>query len=109
MNCTQNRLIRGLAVLCTVGASSAFVSAQQLFADDFEDLIAPSVVTNSGFANGYSILFTASAGPEDFTAIFSFDYSAVTYPTRIPSAPHSRNGTTHGLFLTVNKDGSGAS
>ncbi len=40
----------------------------------------------------------------DFKAIFGFDYSSVTYPTSIPSAPQSTGGTTKGLFLTANKD-----
>jgi hypothetical protein len=65
-------------------------------------------VTNIGTTNGYKIVFRAATGPIDFKAIFGFDYSTVTYPTSIPSAPNSLGRTTKGLFLTVNKDATGA-
>jgi hexosaminidase len=92
----------GLAFL----ASYTFLStsaAQPLFSDNFDSLASPIVVTNSGTTNGYNLKFSAALGPEDFKAIFGFDYSTVTYPTNIPPAPHS-SGTTKGLYLTVNKD-----
>jgi len=41
--------------------------------------------------------------PSDYTAQFAYDYSSQS----IPPAPHS-SGDTHGLFLTVNKDATGA-
>src|SRR2546423_3648312 len=87
----------------------AQTSAQSLFTlfDDFDRYPSPSVVTNAGYTNGYSIRFGAASGPQDFKVIFGFDYSTVSYPVRIPPAPHSM-GTTKGLYLTVNKDGAGA-
>lgn len=78
-----------------------------LFGADFDDYDAPNVVTDVGTTNGYKIVFRAAAGPVDFKAIFGFDYSTVTYPTSIPSAPNSLGRTTKGLFLTVNKDATG--
>lgn len=77
------------------------------FGDNFDSYPAPVTVTNLGTTNGYNIFFNAASGPLDFKAIFGFDYSAVTFPTPIPSAPHSTGGTTKGLYLTVNKDGNG--
>ena len=79
-------------------------SGQVLWSDDFDGLACPLTVTNSGTTNGYNIRFSAPNGIENFTAIFGFDYSSVTYPTTIPAAPHSSAGTTKGLYLTVNKD-----
>lgn len=75
-----------------------------LFVNDFDSYVSPNVVTSVGTTNGYRIFYRASSGPVDFKAIFGFDYSTVTYPTNIPSAPHSTGGTTKGLFLTANKD-----
>jgi hexosaminidase len=80
---------------------------QPLFSDNFDSYASPVTVTNIGTTNGYNIKFNASSGPVDFKAIFGFDYSVITYPTNIPSAPHS-SGTSKGLFLTVNKDSIGA-
>lgn len=74
------------------------------FVDDFDGYAVPVTVTNGGLTNGYKVFFTAASGPQDFKVIFGFDYSAVTFPTNIPSAPHSSGGTTKGLFLSVNKD-----
>src|SRR5215469_1906350 len=95
-------ILLGLAFL----AFFTFLSTgagQPLFSDNFDSLASPIIVTNSGTTNGYNLKFSAALGPEDFKAIFGFDYSAVTYPTNIPPAPHS-SGTTKGLYLTVNKD-----
>ena len=79
------------------------------FADDFDGFAVPSVVTGPATTNGYKIFFGASSGGYDFKAIFGFDYSTVTSPTNIPSAPRSPGGTTKGLYLTVNKfDGNNA-
>src|SRR6476620_11523582 len=81
--------------------------AQILFSDNFDSYGSPSIVTNTTATNGYNLKFSAALGPQDFKAIFGFDYSAVTYPTNIPSAPHS-TGTSKGLYLAVNKDSIGA-
>jgi photosystem II stability/assembly factor-like uncharacterized protein len=88
-------------------ATSAVAILSFPFTDIFDDYVSPSIVTNTGTTNGYKIFFNAASGATDFKAIFGFDYSTVTYPTNIPPAPHSTNGTTRGLFLTVNKDANG--
>jgi photosystem II stability/assembly factor-like uncharacterized protein len=77
------------------------------FADDFDGYVSPSAVISPTTTNGYKIFFGADSGAIDFKAVFGFDYSTVTFPTNIPSAPHSIGGTTKGLFLTVNKDATG--
>jgi len=77
------------------------------FVDNFDGYVTPVTVTNIGSTNGYKIFFNAASGPLDFSAIFGFDYSTVTFPTNIIPAPHSTGGTTKGLYLTVNKDGNG--
>ena len=77
------------------------------FADDFDNYVAPSTVIAPTTTNGYKIFFGADSGTTDFKATFGFDYSTITFPTNIPSAPHSIGGTTKGLFLTVNKDANG--
>lgn len=93
----------------SVGAATALMffagsASGQLFSDNFDSILSPVTVTASGTSSGYNILFNQSvAASEDFTAIFGFDYSTVTYPVAIPSAPNSTGGTTKGLFLTVNK------
>jgi photosystem II stability/assembly factor-like uncharacterized protein len=84
--------------------TSAVANLSLPYWDDFENYAEPLVVTESGPAGGYEIMFDAVSGPEDFTAIFGFDYSTVTYPTNIATAPSSLPGTTRGLYLTVNKD-----
>ena len=77
-----------------------------LFRDDFN--LAESIVTSPGVTNNYRIAFNAVSGLADFTAIFGFDYSTVNYPTQIPPSPHSISSETKGLYLTVNKDPTGA-
>jgi hypothetical protein len=74
-----------------------------LFEDDFDDHESPEIVTSATTTNGYKILFGASNNITDFKAIFGFDYSTVTHPTTIPSAPNTVSGTRKGLLLTVNK------
>lgn len=86
------------------GITSALASVSFGFSDNFDSYGTPSLVTAAGTTNGYKIVYRTAAGPVDFKAIFGFDYSTVTYPTNIPSAPHSVGGTTKGLYLTVNKD-----
>jgi hypothetical protein len=75
-----------------------------LYFENFDGYSSPSVVTSPGTTNGFKIFYGATSGPFDFSARFGFDYSSVTSPTNIPSAPNSTNGTTKGLFLTANKD-----
>ncbi|MCO5052564.1 MAG: immunoglobulin domain-containing protein [Verrucomicrobiae bacterium] len=74
------------------------------FVDDFEAYDTLIEVTSPAITNGYKIVYRSAASGFDFQAIFGFDYSSVAFPTEIPPAPHSANGTTKGLFLTVNKD-----
>ena len=78
-----------------------------LFEDNFDQYSVSNVVTAAGTNNGYKIVYRAAGGVMDFQAVFGFDYSSITYPTTIPSAPRSTNGTTRGLYLTVNKDANG--
>src|SRR5262245_51186403 len=92
-----------LPIAATILMLAATCSAQ-LFSDDFDSYVSPSVVTASGTANGYSIQYNAAAGAENFRAVFGFDYSTFAYPLPIPSAPNSVGGTTKGLFLTLNKN-----
>lgn len=77
------------------------------FGDTFDSYATPVTVTNLGTTNGYKIFFNGLLSPLDFKAIFGFDYSTVSFPTTIPSAPHSTGNTTKGLYLTVNKDATG--
>lgn len=115
-NATYTRLnvqlahVGNYSVRVTNSVGSAISSDAVLalrFADDFDNYPAPVTVTSPATTNGYNILFNAASGPVDFTAIFGFDYSTVTFPTNIISAPHSTGGTTKGLYLTVNKDANG--
>src|SRR5262245_47865413 len=106
----QTGRTRRLAVRIAFLSMLAVIStgtAQPLFSDNFDSVPSPIIVTNVGATNGYNFKYTASGGTFDFKAIFCFDYSTVSYPTNIPSAPHS-SGTTEGLYLTVNKDVIGA-
>lgn len=110
--CTSFTSLRGLLACCPVLAlfivlvSPLPTTAQTLFSDNFDSYATPVTVTNVGTTNGYSLKFSAALGPTDFKTIFGFNYSTVTYPTNIPSAPHS-SGTTKALYLTANKDSIG--
>jgi T5SS/PEP-CTERM-associated repeat protein len=75
-----------------------------LYSENFDSYSSPSIVTSAGTANGFQIFYSSTAAGFDFSAQFGFNYSGVSSPTTIPSAPHSTNGTTKGLYLTVNKD-----
>jgi hexosaminidase len=97
------RLALALIVCCGLLPTT---HAQTLFSDNFDSYGSPVTVTNTGTTNGYNLKFSAALGPQDFKTVFGFDYSAVTYPTNIPSAPHSL-GTSKALYLTVNKDSIG--
>lgn len=77
-----------------------------LYARDFDAYASPSVVTTPGSSDTFNLFYNAPSNGIDFTAQFGFDYGTVTFPTNIPPAPHTTNGTTKGLYLTVNKDGS---
>jgi hypothetical protein len=61
-----------------------------LFSEDFD-------VDHSA---NYTVRFGADNGVDDKLVDFNFDYSTAG----IPIAPHTTNGTTRGLKLTVNKD-----
>ncbi len=60
-----------------------------LFSDNFDTDTSSNWTQRFGSTNGF----------EDFTFTFNYDYSLDS----IPSAPHSTNGTTRGLKMTVNK------
>jgi hypothetical protein len=105
MNASAGSIFLGVALTLSFPFTS---TAQVLFSDSFDSYASPSTITASGAANGYNIYFSAPTGPEDFTAVFGFDYSGVSSPVTIPPAPHSTGGTTKGLYLTVNKDDSTA-
>lgn len=102
--------LAALALVAGFFASSNPVSAQTIFSDNFDYYTSSNKVVAAGgpTTNGYSILFGPAAGTSavDFTAVFGFDYSKVTFPIHIPSAPNS-GGSTKGLFLTANKDATG--
>lgn len=87
--------------------TSAVARLSLAYVENFDSYASPNTITNTGTTNGYKIYFNAGAGGLDFKAIFGFNYSTVTTPTNIPSAPNSTGGTTKGLYLTVNKDASG--
>ena len=74
-----------------------------LWKDNFEN--------PSGSAN-WTVFFataTNSVNPYDATVDFHYDYSiAQGHLPALPVAPHSLNGETHGVFLTVNKNDSTA-
>jgi photosystem II stability/assembly factor-like uncharacterized protein len=91
----------------TGGATGSLAWLSLGFAEDFDSYPVPVTITAPATTNGYRIFFGADSGPTDFKAVFGFDYSTVTFPTNIPSAPRSVGGTTKGLFLTVNKDPTG--
>jgi len=93
----------------SITSSVATLTVVLPFHDDFDGYSSPVTVTGEGNSGGYDIVFNAASGPVDFSAVFGFDYSAVTYPTNIPSAPNSVGGTTRGLRLSINKDATGAS
>jgi GH25 family lysozyme M1 (1,4-beta-N-acetylmuramidase) len=88
----------------TVNPPPPVVPPVVLYQENFDAYASPSVVSSPATTNGFKLLFGAASGPVDFTARFGFDYSTVTIPAVIPSAPHSSGGTTKGLYLTVNKD-----
>jgi photosystem II stability/assembly factor-like uncharacterized protein len=119
-NATNAALVIASAQITNAGRYAARVTNSAGFADsveafltvayseNFDAFAPPSPVTNFGTTNGFKIVFRAATTNVDFKAIFGFDYSTVTFPTTIPSAPSSTGGSTRGLFLTVNKDASGA-
>ncbi len=68
---------------------SALPPEEILFSDNFDTDTSSNWTQRFGSTNGF----------EDFTFTFNYDYSLDS----IPSAPHSTNGTTRGLKMTVNK------
>src|SRR5262249_33025537 len=81
----------------TAGATGVIVDddvpeGTVLFSDDFE--------TDSSAA--WKILFgSLDPDSQDYSATFAFDYGQQGFG--LPPAPHSTNGTTLGLLVTVNK------
>ncbi len=73
------------------------------YSQNFDDVSTPVTITDPGTANGFNIFFNNVIEVPDFTAVFGFDYSGVTFPTNIPPAPHSLDGTSRGLLLSANK------
>jgi photosystem II stability/assembly factor-like uncharacterized protein len=88
--------------LGSVTSAVAVVTFQ--YSSDFDGFSAPVTVTDVGTTNGFNILFDNLPEAPDFTAIFGFDYSQVTFPTNIPPAPHNTGHFNRGLYLTVNKN-----
>jgi hypothetical protein len=76
--------------------TSAVARLSLAYVENFDSYASPNTITNTGTTNGYKIYFNAGAGGLDFKAIFGFNYSTVTTPTNIPSAPNSTGGTTKG-------------
>ncbi len=68
-----------------------------LFSDDFE--------SDPGGANWDVSFATFGGAAPDYNVLFAYDYASgsVGNLPPIPPAPHSTNGGTHGLYLTVNK------
>jgi len=92
--------------LTSASANLSVTPTGALFREDFNTTT--SIVTTPAVTNGYRIAFNATSNSTDFTAIFGFDYSTANYPTQIPLAPHSTSNETKGLYVTVNKDSTGA-
>ena len=75
-----------------------------LWSDDFStDSSANWAVlfaTTNGFAPDYCINAQPDGNSLPLIGSWPFDYSALA----IPSAPHTTDGSTHGLYMAVNKD-----
>lgn len=102
------RITNSAGNVTSAAATLTLIPGVLMFRDDFDSYDSPVVVTDVVITNGYKLAFRSAASLLDFTAIFGFDYSTVTYPTSIPPAPNSTGATTKGLFLTVNKDATAA-
>jgi hypothetical protein len=69
-----------------------------LFSDDFE---------NDPSGNNWQVAFQSyTNGSTDYNVVFGYDYTSgsVGNLSPIPAAPHSTNGTTKGVYMTVNKN-----
>jgi len=69
-----------------------------LYSDDFE---------NEPSGNNWQVAFQSyTNGSTDFNVVFGYNYNSgsVGNLSAIPAAPHSTNGTTKGLYMTVNKN-----
>ncbi|HZR16911.1 MAG TPA: hypothetical protein VFE51_06245 [Verrucomicrobiae bacterium] len=69
-----------------------------LFSDDFE---------NDPSGSNWQVAFQSyTNGSTDYNLVFGYDYSSgsIGNLSPIPPAPHSTNGTTKGVYMTVNKN-----
>jgi hypothetical protein len=68
-----------------------------LFSDDFE--------TDTTGTNWTLTFGTYNSANMDYTVNYSYDYTSgsIGNLAGVPPAPHSTNGDTHGLYMTVNK------
>ena len=68
-----------------------------LFSDDFE---------NDPTGSNWKVLFQSyTNGSTDYNVVFGYDYTSGSLGNLppIPAAPHSTNGDTKGLYMTVNQ------
>jgi hypothetical protein len=83
------------ATILTLAASPA---GTVLFSDDFE---------NDPSGSNWQVAFQSyTNGSTDYNLVFGYDYSSgsIGNLSPIPPAPHSTNGTTKGVYMTVNKN-----
>jgi len=70
-----------------------------LFSEDFE---------SDPTGTNWNVVFaTVTNATPDYNVVFGYDYAAggVGHLPPLPPAPHSTSGDTHGLYMTVNKNG----
>jgi hypothetical protein len=101
MSTTLQRNLRAITLLGAISLLNLSARSQALFSDDFQTDTSASWSIFAISGNGAS---------NDYTAQFAFDYSNQAYryngvTNHVPPAPNS-GGTTKGLKLTVNKNGS---
>src|SRR5438105_389718 len=101
MSTILQRNLRAIILLGTAGLLQLSLRSQTLFSDDFQNDTSASWSIFAISANGTS---------NDYTAQFAFDYSTQAYryngvTNHVLPAPNS-GGTSKGLKLTVNKNGS---
>ena len=69
-----------------------------LFSDDFD---------NDPSGSNWKVAFQSyTNGSTDYNVVFGYDYNSgsIGNLSSIPAAPHSTNGSTKGLYMTVNKN-----
>jgi hypothetical protein len=75
-----------------------------LWSDDFSTDTSANWTILYATTNGVAPDYCINAQPDGYSAPligpWPFDYS----PLQVPSAPHTKDGSTHGLYMTVNKD-----